>query len=308
MVNTLAYLALTGLLPEFFPHERWVLAVQKSFLTQEVVVCPTRSQWDEVRQILQSVRTATVTVESKDGTTLWTKDSAGLPIPREDEFPLRVLTHPPTRDQAHRPDVVHIEATGLGGRDIGFPERWDISIRTDPEGQNVYGPSLATVEDVVVEPNGTGGQCTKYVTALGLSKATHEFLTLHYFALDSADWWEHILGELLPDARFPDAVVRRTVAAKIFAGVHIVPSHRRHPHPVWVDSFSLIADLLLGCGVGRYLGAMWVRSHGSRIRFISPSPPVFAVRNLLLPRICCLNLFVLCKFWPVRATLLVTFV
>ena len=50
--------------------------------------------------------------------------------------------------------------------------------------------------------------------------------------------------------------VRRTVAAKIFAAVHIAPSHRRHPHPVWVDSFSLIADLLFGCGVGRYLGAM----------------------------------------------------
>ena len=154
------------------------------------------------------------------------------------------------------PDVVHIEATGLGGRDIGFPERWGISIRTDPEGQNVYGPSLATVEDVVVEPNGTGGQWTKHVTALGLSKATHEFLTLHYFALDSAEWWEHILGELLPNARFPGAVVRRTVAVQIFAGVHIAPSHRRYPHPVWVDSFSLIADLLLGCGVGRYLGAM----------------------------------------------------
>ena len=132
-----------------------------------------------------------------------------------------------------------------------------MSIRTDPEGQNVYGPSLATVEDVVVEPCGSGGQCTKHVTALGLSKATHEFLTLHYFALDSADWWEHILGELLPDARFPDAVVRRTVAAKIFAAVHIAaPSHRRQPHPVWVDSFSLIADLLFGNGVGRYVGAM----------------------------------------------------
>ena len=255
-LNTLSYLALTGLLPEFFPHERWILAVQKSFLSQEVAVCPTRSQWDEVRQILQSVRTATVTVESNDGTTLWTKDSAGLPIPQDDEFPLRVQVHPPTRDQAHMPDVVHIEATGLGGRDIGFPERWDISIRTDPEGQNVYGPSLATVEDIVIEPNGTGGQWTKHVTALGLSKATHEFLILHYFALDSAEWWERILGELLPNARFPGAVVRRTVAVQIFADVHIAPSHRRYPHPVWVDSFSLIADLLLGCGVGRYLGAM----------------------------------------------------
>ena len=64
------------------------------------------------------------------------------------------------------------------------------------------------------------------------------------------------IGELLPDARFPDAVVRRTVAAKMFAAVHIAPSHRRPPHPVWVDSFSLIADLLFGNGVGRYVGAM----------------------------------------------------
>ena len=143
-----------------------------------------------LREILQSVRTADVILKSKNGATLWTKASAGLPIPRDDEF---VLAPPLNRDQAHMPEVVHIEATGLGGKDIGFPERWDMSIRTDPEGQNVYGPSLATVEDVVVEPCGSGGQCTKHVTALGLSKATHEFLTLHYFALDSADWWEHIL-------------------------------------------------------------------------------------------------------------------
>ena len=81
-------------------------------------------------------------------------------------------------------------------------------------------------------------------------------MTLHYFALDSADWWERILGELLPNARFPDAVVRRTVAAKMFTAVHIAPSHRRPPHPVWVDSFSLIADRLFGNGVDRYVGAM----------------------------------------------------
>ena len=43
-LDTLAYLALTGLLPEFFHRERWVLAVRKSFLTQEIVVCPTRGQ------------------------------------------------------------------------------------------------------------------------------------------------------------------------------------------------------------------------------------------------------------------------
>ena len=78
----------------------------------------------------------------------------------------------------------------------------------------------------------------------------------HYFALDSAEWWERILGELLPNAQFPDAVVRRTIAYKMFMAVHIAPSHRRPPHPVWEDSLCLIADLLFGNGMDRYVGAM----------------------------------------------------
>ena len=64
----------------------------------------------------------------------------------DDEFPLQVLTSPLTRDHAQMPEVVNIEATGLGGKDLGVEGPWDISIRTDPEGQNVYGSSLATVE------------------------------------------------------------------------------------------------------------------------------------------------------------------
>ena len=57
-------------------------------------------------------------------------------------------------------------------------------------------------------------------------------------------------------ARFPGAVVRRAVAVSVFEACHIAPSHRRYPHPLWMDSFSLIVDLLLGCGVGRYLGCL----------------------------------------------------
>ena len=119
-LDTLACLALAGLLPEFFPFEHWVLAVKKSFLSQEIVVCSTRGQWDEVREILQSVNTAEIILKSKNGATLWTKASPSLPIPLDDEFPLRVLAPPLTRDQAHMPEVVHIEATGLGGKDIGL--------------------------------------------------------------------------------------------------------------------------------------------------------------------------------------------
>ena len=118
---------------------------------------------------------------------------------------------------------------------------WDISIRTDPEGQNVYGPSLATVEDIVIEPCESGGTSTKHVTSLGISKATHEFLTLRYFALDSAEWWEQILGELLPNAQFPAAVIRRTIAYQMFMAAHIAPSHRRPPHQCGkIPSVSLL--------------------------------------------------------------------
>ena len=144
-LNILAYLSMSVLLPETFPHGRWVLAVQRSFFTQEAAVCATRAEWEEVRQILELVQTATVTVEPSVGATLWTRDSVCLPTPQDDEFPLRLLVHPKTRDQSHLPEVLHVEATGLGGRDLGYPERWDISIRSDPEGQHVYGPSLATV-------------------------------------------------------------------------------------------------------------------------------------------------------------------
>ena len=255
-LDTLACIALAGQLPEFFPLKQWISAVKKSFLSQEVVTCATRAQWNEVCAMLQAVNTTEISLRSKNGTTLWTRASPRLPIPVDDEFPLQVLTPPLTRDHAQMPEVVNIEATGLGGKDLGVEGPWDISIRTDPEGQNVYGPSLATVEDIVIEPCQSGGTSTKHVTSLGMSKATHEFLTLHYFALDSAEWWERILGELLPNAHFPDAVVRRTFAYKMFMAAHIAPSHRRPPHPVWEDSLCLIADLLFGNGMDRYVGAM----------------------------------------------------
>ena len=255
-LDTLACIALAGQLPEFFRLKQWISAVKKYFLSQEVVTCATRAQWNEVRTMLQAVNTTEIFLKSKNGTTLWTRTSSRLPIPVDDEFPLQVLTPPLTRDHAQMPEVVNIEATGLGGKDLGVVGPWDISIRTDPEGQNVYGPSLATVEDVVIEPCQSGGTSTKHVTSLGMSKATHEFLTLHYFALDSAEWWERILGELLPNAHFPDAVVRRTFAYKMFMAAHIAPSHRRPPHPVWEDSLCLIADLLFGNGMDRYVGAM----------------------------------------------------
>ena len=161
-LDTLACIALAGQLPEFFPLQQWISAVKKSFLSQEVVTCATRAQWNEVCTMLQAVNTTEISLRSKNGTTLWTRASPRLPIPVDNDFPLQVLTPPLTRDHAQMPEVVHIEATGLGGKDLGVEGPWDISIRTDPEGQNVYGPSLATVEDIVIEPCQSGGTSTKH--------------------------------------------------------------------------------------------------------------------------------------------------
>ena len=92
-----------------------------------------------------------------------------------------------------------------------------------------------------------------YIVALGLTKAMHEFLTLHYFAIDSAAGWGELLLKRLPGATLLKADVRRHIALDMFEKSHIAPSHRRLPHPSWTTCFSLLLDLLLGAGKTRYL-------------------------------------------------------
>ena len=38
-LKVLAHLSVSRLLPDGFPHARWVMAVQKSFCTQEIFFC-----------------------------------------------------------------------------------------------------------------------------------------------------------------------------------------------------------------------------------------------------------------------------
>ena len=92
------------------------------------------------------------------------------------------------------PDIVRIDCTGLGGHDLGGPIPWHICVRSDRHGQNIYGPSLATVEATVHYSQ----RRPRYIVALGLTKAMHEFLTLHYFAIDSAAGWDELLLKRLP--------------------------------------------------------------------------------------------------------------
>ena len=150
---------------------------------------------------------------------------------------------------------LHVEATGLGGRDLSYPIPWDISIRSDKEGQSVYGPSLAPMEETVSIPGPFGGSQTLQVTALGRSKAAHEFLVLYYFGVDSAMHWDALTSEVLPAVQLPGASARRATALEMFGASHIAPSHRRMPHMLWTDSMTLIWNLLMGGRMGRYTGS-----------------------------------------------------
>ena len=88
-------------------------------------------------------------------------------------------------------------------------------------------------------------------TALGISKAAHEFLVLHYYATDSVWHWDRVLQQLLPGMRLQDAVVRR---ANVM------------PHGTWKDSLTLLMDLLFGLGKCKYFGRYMVRKEKTRIK------------------------------------------
>ena len=133
------------------------------------------------------------------------KDHPAIP---EGSLPLKLVVRPENDIQRHLPDTLHVEATGLGGMDLTYPIPWDISIRTDKEGQSVYGPSLAPLEETVFVNSNFGGAETLQVSALGRSKAVHEFLVLHYFALDSAKHWDEVLTHVLPTVKLPGAEAR----------------------------------------------------------------------------------------------------
>ena len=52
------------------------------------------------------------------------------------------------------------------------------------------------------------------------SLAAHEFLVLHYYALDS---WDEVLLHVVPTVRLPGAKARRAAALEAFGASHIPP-------------------------------------------------------------------------------------
>ena len=85
-------------------------------------------------------------------------------------------------------------------------------------------------------------------TALGISKAAHEFLVLHYFATDSIIYWNSFIHEVMPLVPLPVPAVRRAEVVELLRRIHIAPSH-----------------LLLGFGKRRYFNMARVWQRASRV-------------------------------------------
>ena len=114
---------------------------------------------------------------------------------------------------------------------------------------HICSPSLATIETTEHNPK----RRPMHTVALGLTKAMHEFLTLHYFATDSAAGWNDLMAKRLLDTSLPNTDERRQTALDMFYKCHIAPSYRRLPHSSWTTCLSLLIDLLIGAGKTRYL-------------------------------------------------------
>ena len=242
-------------MPDKFPHDQWIEAVRWHGDTKIAAIIHTEAEWADAKIILATLENVVVEAESQHGVVVWSSAQNCPPTIPTDSYPLQLIVLPGEEIQRHLPETLHVEATGLGGRDLSYPIPWDISIRSDKEGQSVYGPSLAPMEETVSIPGPFGGSQTLQVTALGRSKAAHEFLVLHYFGVDSAMHWDVLTSEVLPAVQLSGASARRATALEMFGASHIAPSHRRMPHVLWTDSMTLIWNLLMGGRMGRYTGS-----------------------------------------------------
>ena len=191
----------TGHLTSKFFLDHWIKAVQWHGDSKVAAFVNTAEEWADVQKLLTPLEN----IVAKQDTVVWSSTQKDHPAIPKGSLPFKLVVRPENdiqrRIQRHLPDTSHVEATGLGGLDLSYPIPWDISIRSDKEGQLVYGPSLAPLEETVFVSGSFGGTETLQVSALGRSKAAHEFLVLHYFALDSAKHWDEVLTHVLPAVR-----------------------------------------------------------------------------------------------------------
>ena len=160
------YLSATGYLPAKLPHDQWNEAVRWHGDTKLAATIQNEAEWADAKIILSKLENVVVEAESQHGVVVWSSTQNCPSTIPADSYPLQLIVVPGEEIQRHLPETLHVEATGLGGRDLLYPIPWDISIRSDKEGQSIYGPSLAPMEETVDVPSIFGGTETVQVTAL----------------------------------------------------------------------------------------------------------------------------------------------
>ena len=203
VILAIYFLSATGYLPDKVPHDQWIEAVRWHGDTKIAAILHTEAEWADAKIILSKLENVVVEAESRNGEVVWSSAQDCPPTIPNGSYPLQLIVVPGEEIQRHLPETLHV---GVGTSCTLSPGIF----RSDQnkEGQSVYGPSLARMEETVDVPGIFGGLATVQVTALGRSKATHEFLVLHYFGLDSAKHWDTLLSEVLPAVQLPGASVQ----------------------------------------------------------------------------------------------------
>ena len=151
------------------PHDQWNEAVRWHGDTKLAATIQNEAEWADAKIIFAKLENVVVEAESQHGVVVWSSTQNCPSTIPADSYPLQLIVVPGEEIQRHLPETLHVEATGLGGRDLLYPIPWDISIRSDKEGQSIYGPSLAPMEENVDVPGIFGGTETIQVTALDMN-------------------------------------------------------------------------------------------------------------------------------------------
>ena len=173
---------LAGVIPKNFPIDTWHSVVWLTLASSASYVLRGDAEWQIAYALLGSIHTTTAIVINHHGDTVY-DPHIGL-LNKAMVYPLKVVLSDPKR--AHWPSKkCTLEATGLGGSDLSFLDKADITMRTDRRKQNIYGPSMTTVEPVA--------HCHIFgktaITALGISRVPG--ITLFCYR-------QHYLLELFP--------------------------------------------------------------------------------------------------------------
>ena len=138
-LQALSVLTLSGKTPDYFPHRQWIEAVSRSFSERVVSAVNNLQEWAETGKILQELVHDGITAVNR--LTWWSHLEKWLcrvgPPADMMDFPIKLTSCPIVKSQHNLPDRLRVEATGLGGRDLQFPEPWDISLRSDKYGMSV---------------------------------------------------------------------------------------------------------------------------------------------------------------------------